>query len=88
MTLIRDALIQRRWNPYLERATHLAIVTVSGLTGYAATALAQAAGVSPDLSGKVGTGVGLATGYLLHEEHKSIKEKTKNLTVFYQEALR
>jgi len=88
MTLIRDALLQARMNPYLERATHIAIVSVSGLIGYAATALAQNAGVSPELSGKVGTTVGVGTGYLLHEAHKSRKEETKNLTVFYQEALR
>ena len=69
--LLRDALLQARMNPYLEWATHLAIVAVTTFTYI-----------------KAGPGIGLATGYVLHDLHKRRKKETEKLTLFYQEALK
>ncbi|MFC1591216.1 hypothetical protein ACFL43_01700 [Thermodesulfobacteriota bacterium] len=78
-TLLRDALLSAKFDPYLENFTSLAINAVSVFAGTATFA------VTGSPTGAVLTATSVKSP--LENLHKGRRKETENLTVFYQKAL-
>jgi hypothetical protein len=91
-TMIRDAVLRSKFDPYLKSTTDMAIANavqpaITGLSGVIASTLTGDAG-----SIGVATAVGLQVGDWakrnLDELHKGWRKRSENLTMFYQRVRR
>ncbi len=85
---LRDALLRARLDPYLENLTDTAITVVSGLTGFAVGKIMRDFGQPLESSAATAATVGAGMKQSLDAIHKRSRNKTNNLTLFYQKAFR